>query len=346
MKVDYIIVGCGLAGISFCEQLRANNKSYVVFDDHSQSSSKVAGGLYNPVILKRFTPVWKSKEQLAVALPFYKKIEALLGVKLDYKTPVRRRLTTIKEQNDWFVASDKPELKTYMANALIKNENSAIDAEYSLGEVLQSGRIDTKSLITAYRNYLKENNQLFRLKFDYNSIEFKAEGINYNEIKTTNIVFAEGFGIKTNPFFKALPLQGTKGELITIHAPNLKLDYVLKSSVFVIPLGDDLYKIGATYEWKDKTNDITEEAKKELLDKLKGFLKCDFEVVEHVAGIRPTVSGRRPLVGRHKTHNNLFVLNGLGTRGVMIGPYVAFKLFNYIENEVALDPEINCSRFF
>jgi len=49
MKVDYIVVGCGLAGIAFCEQLLANNKSFVVFDDDSQKSSTVAGGLYNPV---------------------------------------------------------------------------------------------------------------------------------------------------------------------------------------------------------------------------------------------------------------------------------------------------------
>jgi hypothetical protein len=29
----------------------------MVYDDTSQKSSTVAGGLYNPVVLKRFTPV-------------------------------------------------------------------------------------------------------------------------------------------------------------------------------------------------------------------------------------------------------------------------------------------------
>ncbi len=33
MKVDYIIVGCGLAGIGFCEELRKNGRSFIVFDD-------------------------------------------------------------------------------------------------------------------------------------------------------------------------------------------------------------------------------------------------------------------------------------------------------------------------
>ena len=62
-NVDYIIVGCGFAGVAFCEQLIAANKSFLVFDNKSQQSSVVAGGLYNPVVLKRFTSVWKSKEQ-------------------------------------------------------------------------------------------------------------------------------------------------------------------------------------------------------------------------------------------------------------------------------------------
>ena len=41
----------------------------------------------------------------------------------------------------------------------------------------------------------------------------------------------------------------------------------------------------------------------------------------------------------------MFVLNGLGTRGVMIGPYIAKQLFNHIENEMPLDDEINIIRF-
>ena len=124
------------------------------------------------------------------------------------------------------------------------------------------------------------------------------------------------------------------------------MDYVLKSSAFLIPLKEkDQYIVGATYEWTDKTNTVTQKAKEELLNKLKTFLKCDFEVIDQVAGIRPTVKDRRPLVGAHPEHKNMFVLNGLGTRGVMIGPYIAKQLFNHIENEMPLDDEINISRF-
>ncbi len=86
-------------------------------------------------------------------------------------------------------------------------------------------------------------------------------------------------------------------------------------------------------------------AKEELVRKLKTFLKCDFEVVNQKAGMRPTVKDRRPLVGTHHTYRNIHILNGLGTRGVMIGPYAAQALFDNLEKRNELNSEINISRF-
>ena len=149
-SIDYIVVGCGLASIAFCEQLRASNKSFVVFDDSSQQSSIVAAGLYNPVILKRFSEVWKAKEQLDIALPVYKKIEDHLNIKIDYKLRLLRRFSSIEEQNLWFNASDKPKLEPYLSAQLVKNTNDAIDAPFGFGEVLHAGRLDTEKLINSY----------------------------------------------------------------------------------------------------------------------------------------------------------------------------------------------------
>tara|TARA_R110002049_G_scaffold195004_1_gene364083 strand:- start:41 stop:1093 length:1053 start_codon:yes stop_codon:yes gene_type:complete len=345
MQVDYIVVGIGLAGIGFCEQLKANNKSFVVFDNASQQSSTVAGGLYNPVVLKRFTPVWKSKEQLGIALPMYKHLEDTLNVTLDYKTPVYRKFASLEEQNDWFAASDKPKLSEYLSTNLIKNKNACIEAPFGFGEVLQTGRIDVRTLIESYKTDLIKNNQLFEEAFNYDDLNDDEETIHYKNIKSKYIVFAEGFGVIKNPFFNKLPLVPTKGELLVVHAPDLKIDHVLKAGVFLIPLEANLYIVGATYDWDDKTHAITAKAKEELLNKLEKVINCPYEVVNQVAGIRPTVKDRRPLVGQHKTYKNMFVLNGLGTRGVMIGPYVAKQLYNFIENETPLESEIDIDRF-
>lgn len=343
-EFDYIIVGCGLAGINFCEKLIANNKTFIVFDNDSQKSSSVAGGLYNPVILKRFTSVWKSKEQLELALPVYKKIEKRLNTILDFKVPVYRKFSSIEEQNDWFAASDKPNLSTLLSTKIHDNENENIEAAFGMGEVLDTGRIDTKLLVESYKAFLKENQKLKEELFNYNDLELIDDSLSYNRITAKHIIFAEGFGLKQNPFFKELPLIGVKGEFVTIYAPDLKIDFVLKSSVFIIPIGEDLYRIGSTYERINKTNIITDKAREELLEKLKTLIKCNYEVVEQVAAIRPTTKDRRPLVGRHKDSKNVYVLNGLGTRGVMIGPYVANQLYDFIECNKPLNEEIDIKR--
>ncbi|EDP97485.1 FAD-binding oxidoreductase [Kordia algicida OT-1] len=343
--IDYIVVGLGLAGIAFCEELEAAGKEFVVFEDNSQHSSTVAGGLYNPVILKRFTAVWNADEQLAVALPFYKALEKKLGKKIDEKLPVARRFAAIEEQNMWFEASDKPKLTKYLDANLIENTNEAIIAPFALGKVNKTGRILTATLLESYRNYLEKNNQLRKERFQYQDLLIENDSVQYQNIQAKKIVFCEGFGIKQNPYFSYLPLNGTKGELLFIKAPNLKINYVLKSSVFLIPQGNDIYTVGATYNWKDKTHNVTEEAKAELVEKLSKLINCEYEIIDQVAGIRPTVKDRRPLVGTHPINTCMAVLNGLGTRGVMIGPTVAKQLYNHLENKAELPEDINIKRF-
>ena len=93
--IDYIIVGSGLAGIAFAETALQNNKSILVFDNNSQQSSKVAGGLYNPVILKRFSEVWEAQEQITLLDSFYGKLEKKLDSKFDFKIPIYRKLFSV-----------------------------------------------------------------------------------------------------------------------------------------------------------------------------------------------------------------------------------------------------------
>ena len=345
MKYDYIIVGSGLASIMFAEQLRLHNKSFLVISNRSQQASVVASGLYNPVVLKRFTATWNAAIHIEKAIPKYAALEQILGLKLDYVLPVHRVFSSVKEQNNWFLACDKPLLKNFLNLKLIDNKNPSIKAPFGFGAVNHTGRIDTQSLIESYREFLLKRNQFIEETFEYNDLIESTEGVEYHSIKAQRIVFTEGFGIHKNPYFKYLPLEGTKGELITIHAPSLKLECILKSSIFVIPMESDRYLVGSTYEWTDKTNDPTEAAKTELLEKLERLINCEFEVIDQRAGIRPTVVDRRPLVGQHPNHKHMYVLNGLGTRGVLVAPSMAEALYDSIEKSTSLPEEIDINRF-
>lgn len=343
--IDYLIVGSGLAGISFSEIALQNNKSLLVLDNNSQNSSKIAGGLYNPVILKRFSEVGQAKEHLHIMIDFLSILEKKLDCAVHFEMPILRKFFSVEEQNNWFTASDKANLAPFLSTNLISKKYSSIDSPFGYGEVLQTGYVDTALLLLKYREYLIKNNLFFQESFDYSLLQEQSESIRYRGIQAKHIIFAEGFGMHANPYFKELPLDGTKGELFIIKAPQLNLDVILNTSIFILPLGNDLFKIGATYNWDDKTDLPTEEGKAELVKKIKEIINCDFKIVEHLAGVRPTVKDRKPLVGTYSNHDSIHILNGLGTRGVMLGPAMAKALFENIEYQKPLDKAIDIKRF-
>ena len=343
--LDYIIVGAGLAGIAFCENAIKNNKTFIVFNNDTQNSSKVAAGLYNPVILKRFSQVWHASNQLEILKEYYAHLELKLNCKFDHELPIYRKLFSVEEQNNWFLATDKPGLSEFLSSRLITKKNASIDSEFCFGELLKTGFVDTKLLLSEYVIYLQMSGFYSNETFEYSKLNYFDDFVTYNNLKARHILFAEGFGNKWNPFFNYLPVDGTKGELLLIKAPNLNLKEIINSSIYLIPIGNDLYKVGATYNWEDKSNVPTEEGKIELLNNLKSLINCDFEIIDHLAGVRPTVKDRRPLAGTHPKFKRYHILNGLGTRGVMIAPELAVMLYNHIENQEILNDHVNIKRF-
>jgi len=345
MKVDYIIVGLGLAGLAFAEELILAKKTFLVFEDASQTSSLVAGGVYNPVVLRKFTAVWKAAEQLDLAIPFYERLEQKLKIKFDEKFVIKRAFKSVQEQNNWFSASDNIVLKRFLNPSIENKKVNGVVGDFGFGAVNETGRIDTLKLVKAYRSFLMDNKCIRFEKFEHSKLDVFKDKISYKGIECQQVVFCEGFGIKENPFFNYLPLAEAKGELLTIYAPELNIDFLLKSALFLIPLGNNRYKVGATFNHVDKTAAPSEKGRLELVEKLKKVIDVPYEIIDQTAGIRPTTKDRRPFIGQHKEHPRLSVLNGLGTRGVMLAPTMARNLFNCIEKSIALDLEIDIKRF-
>ena len=346
MNVDYIIVGFGLSGLCLAEKLRREHKTFVVYDNQSQDASLVAGGIFNPVILKRFTLAWNAQEQAPLAKDFYTELEQYLGVKLVKALPILRRFNSLEEQNNWFDAADKTFLEDYLNTSLIK-EVEGVNSSYSFGKVVGTGILDTNRLVAAYKEKLLNENLLVEKSFDYDELSMDSSKVNYKEITAKQIVFCEGFGLKQNPYFDHLQLVGNKGEYITIKCDGLELkDSMLKFSLFVIPLGDQLFKVGATYNRDFQDRYATSEAKEEIVSKLEKVLSVPFEVVKQEAGVRPTTKDRRPLLGQHPTYKNIYVNNGFGSRGIIMAPSAANWMFNFIEKGIELPKEVDIKRFY
>ncbi|GER58150.1 NAD(P)/FAD-dependent oxidoreductase [Patiriisocius marinus] len=351
-NVDYIIVGLGIAGLAFAETLRSNNKSFVLFEDANKGATTASGGVLNPTVLKRFTAAWNVEQFLTYAIPFYQRLEAVLSDKVIEPIAIHRILKSVEEQNNWIVACDKDQLKHYLKSDLVSNDNKSISAPYKLGSVNKAYQIRPATLVQDYRIFLASNNCIIADYFDYSLLEIQNDNVVYKDISANHIVFSEGAGVVNNPLFPLaispeLPkvFVPNKGEYIIVNAPLLKCTSVLKGPVMVIPLGNDLYKVGASYGRDELSMDITEDARFDLSDKLKTMITCDFEVVDQVAGIRPTVKDRKPLIGVLPASHNVAFLNGLGTRGLTMAPLLAKQLFDFIENDTEIPSELNLARF-
>jgi len=344
MKVDTLIVGFGIAGLSYAEQLRRHNKSFVVVAPDEQSASHLAAGIVNPTVLKRFNAVWRAKAFLDYAFPFYSDIEKWVQTQVIHPLPIYRILNDVHEQNDWRVAASSTSLKNYLNKLLIPKDNyPEVRAPFAMGEVIQSARVDVKTLLTHYINKIIPH-QFLSEKLDHKAI-IQGEFIEYKNIRARRIVFCEGFHGLNNPYFNYLPLIGSKGEILTIKCEQLTEEVIFKGPIFLSPMGNKKFWVGATFNRKDKTTKVSEEGKEWLLSKLKQFLKLPFQILEHKAQIRATVIDRRPLLGRHPIHDNIYLLNGVGTRGVLMSPLLSNWLFRFIENNEKLPPEADIKRF-
>ncbi|PIB26310.1 NAD(P)/FAD-dependent oxidoreductase [Maribacter sp. 4G9] len=343
--MDYIVVGLGLAGAAFCETLRRNHKGFCVISDQSQTSSKVAAGLSNPVILKRFNLAWKANELMPLSKSFYEEMEHELGEKLLIDQPILRKFSSIEEQNLWFEASDKDYLNRFLSPVIVRNTNPALNAPYDFGSLQGAYRLKTEAYLNGFQKKVLSPDTFLQESFDHVCLKVMNDGVEYKGIRAKNVVFAEGYGVKHNPFFNYLPIQGSKGEYLIIESHHLQEQRAIKSSIFVIPLGENLYLVGANYNSVDKDNIPSESTKRELLSKLERIINSPYQVVGHIAGVRPTVKDRKPLIGTHPIHKCLHVLNGFGSHGVMIAPWAARELFAFLEAGALLEDEVTVARY-
>lgn len=343
-EFDYIIVGLGIAGISFCEQLKRNNKSFLVVDNGEDGSTAKSGGVFNPTVLKRFTAAWNASTFFPVARDFYERLSETLQDTIFRETPVLRIFKSVEEQNNWSVATDKRELQQFLSSEFLKNTNSVIEAPFGFGAVLGTGQIETKAMLSGYRKKLMAEELLFSEDFEYELVQEKDNKVFYKNIFASKLIFAEGAKVIENPFFPKHSVVGNKGEYVIIRAPELKMDALLKGSMYVIPLGNDMYKVGATYSRDDYSLNPTEAAKDEILSKLKTFVSCSFEVLEQTAGVRPTTRDHRPLLGSWEENSNLIFFNGLGSRGFLMAPLLAEILYSHLEDNVPMSKEMDIRR--
>ncbi len=344
---DYLIVGQGLAGTLLAHfLLEAKQKVMVINHQNPAAASQVAAGIINPITGRRYLKSWRIDDLIPFAETTYRQLEQQLGVEFFYPRRIIRAMFTAGEENDWLSRTAQPGYEDYIAAQLEMGPfREYISPARAFGEILQGAQVSLPKLIEHYRKFLLDQNCFREMQLDYSQLKMQKDGVQYQDVKAKKVVFCDGINAKQNPFFNYLPFQGAKGEVLIIKVSDTQFEKILKHKLFIVPLGEGLYWIGATYDNHFQEPGPTEAGKERLLNKLREMLKVPFEVVKHLAAVRPTVRDRRPFLGQHPVFDQLFLFNGLGTKGASLGPFWANEMMRFLTQGTPLDEAVDIRRF-
>ena len=136
MKYDYIIVGQGLSGSLLTYELLKRGKHVCVVQKEGVcTSSAVAPGMYNPLVLKRYTLAWKAPVLISELEKYYPSIEEFLSTSFIEKMDLYRLFTNQKEADLWIEKSDQLALEPFMSPEVYKQNNPSINKTIGLGKV-------------------------------------------------------------------------------------------------------------------------------------------------------------------------------------------------------------------
>lgn len=347
MEVDYMIVGQGIAGTVLADHLINDGFSVLVFDDPAHSnSSRVAGGLYNPITGRKMVKTWLADDLFPYLIDYYKGLETRLAVDLLEDVPIYRPFVSIEELNEWMGKSSESAFQPFIREVYGGSKfGKHIRDEFGGLLLNQSGYLNTGRMIESFRAYLSGKNALREQSVDPEELELNSEGVAYGEYWARRVIFCDGPLISSNRYFSWLPLSPVKGELLYIKVGE-EFEAIYNRGVFIIPIGDGICKVGATYDHINLNRKATEKARKQLIEKLDGLINIPYKVVDQVAGIRPATKDRRPFIGIHPEYAQLGVFGGLGTKGVSLAPYFAKQFVEHMTKSEELKMEANIQRFF
>lgn len=346
MQTDFIIVGQGLAGTLLAFELMEAGFSVQLIDSPSyQKASAVAAGLINPVVFRRLTKSWLIDDLYPQLEDTYDRLAELLGQQIYFPMKIRK-VFGLGEADFWQKKAEADSLSNYLQATPDWSAYPGLKLEQGSGWVEKAGRVDLELLVGGFRQYLLNRGLLHECNFDYAKLELTNNGVRYENLQATRLIFCEGHRAAQNPFFRSIQFKHTKGEVFRLEASDYQAGFILNKAFFLMPVGGQQFRMGATYDWNNLDEMPTEQAREELCAKLEQVFTGRYRILQHEAGIRPTTHDRRPVMGMHPEHPRLGIFNGLGSKGCMLGPYFA-RLFavSFRDGAAPNFPEVSLNRY-
>jgi glycine/D-amino acid oxidase-like deaminating enzyme len=347
-----LIVGQGIAGSLLAWQLlEAGSIVHLIDDGADTGATHVAPGILNPLAGKRLQPSWRVEEQLKEAHRVYEVMESRLQAQFFHRKPILRIFKDVDQQVFFRERQADPVFRRYVETEL-ESSTIAFPLKAPLGGFVSrfTGYLETGTFLSTCRRWFLNEGLLWEHVLKPEMLKMHVNRSVYCAVTEQNydaVVFCEGWSASVNPFFNWLPFKPAKGEMLdlkSVHPVHLP-DMILNCGKWLLPLGNGHYRAGASYGWEPLDTVITDDARETLLSVLASFLDITFEVTGQRAGIRPILKDFRPVLGAHPNHPSLFIFNGLGSKGVLAGPWLAKQMTAHLLGGDPIPHEMNLQRF-
>ncbi|MBL1266107.1 NAD(P)/FAD-dependent oxidoreductase [Candidatus Methylomicrobium oryzae] len=342
-RIDFLIVGFGLAGGLLAWELMRRGSSVRVVDRGDLNASQVAAGLINPLTGRRFAKTEGVDRFLPAAKAYYRMLADAFDRPFLIEKPMRRLFRCEME-----AVHGRKRLQDHAYRPYIDNMVEMAGGENDGGylDQKQTGYLLTRPLLACLQEFLQSHQAYFQAALDYREIRLDAEP-GWRDFSIRKVIFCEGFHMRDNPWFSWLPLRPAKGEILTFAHRLAMPDRMLNDGHWLIPIGEGRARIGATFDRDNVDTHLTSAARMELAEageRLFAGLQ-NAELVAHEAGVRPCTMDRQPFVGSHPRYSYLSIFNGFGAKGSLSIPWHCRRFADYLLTGEALPERCDVKRY-
>ena len=355
----YAIVGGGLMGRLLAVALAKGGAQVDLFDkggpDGAHAAARIAAAMLAPLAESAITedsvvrmglyslPRWK--ELIAnLATPVYFQQDGTLILWHRQDASEAERFAAHLEKN--CRSNSDLSAPQKLDNEALRNLEPGVADRFTQGLYLPNeGQLDNRQLLDALAS------ELTLLKVNchwYTEIDPSALR---KQTGYTAVIDCRGTGAKQAWSTGETPnsLRGVRGEVIRLHAPEVKLRRPTRLihpryPIYIAPKENDVYVVGATEIESDDLSEMSVRSAMELLSAVytvhSGFAEA--RILEMATQCRPTLKNNLPEIRskRDKGLADLILINGLYRHGFMISPAMldcALELLEFGTSKTALD---------
>lgn len=330
MNKKYLVAGHGLAGCVLALTFLRKKIPFKIAGRSMEGEASIASsGLITPITGRKYVKSWMIDEFIDSALDFYCWSEELLGKKYFHPVDIVRFLSHPEALLAWEKRKGDPAYHDYISNKKYE-ELDRLGRPYG---ILTGGyRLDAKNWLMDVRQLLARqellSDELISLEEEYSGYDA--------------VIYATG---AVGPSVSA-GLIPNKGEALVVRLPEWPYPGIMKEDIFFVPVeGNNQFWVGSYYERWPKNANPSLEGKEQLIAAIEQVYKGSFRIDEHLAGIRPTIDDRRPLVGPYPGRPGKFIFNGMGTKGTSLAPYWAQHLVSHLVIDQPIHKLVNPARY-